>query len=174
MGGIGKTVFTLAIERLVVDNNVKTQADRTRTSEELTTMEIRPFVAERDLDQLTYLINGHIGVLIPGWALPAEFIAQRLQRDPAEYVTDRWLDERTTLVGYSNGRLCAAIHLERYSPESPAGATWYIKWFVFWPDHQDLGLALLDTACSDLKRHGMQHVRLSQNLYTPGDRKSVV
>jgi hypothetical protein len=40
---------------------------------------ITPYISER-LPGLQALTNAHLEMAIPGWALPAEFIAERLTR----------------------------------------------------------------------------------------------
>ena len=46
------------------------------------------------LEQVQYLVNGHLRAVVPGWALPLEYIAFCLKRNPSEYVTDPWVWER--------------------------------------------------------------------------------
>ncbi|HEV7129639.1 MAG TPA: hypothetical protein VGN32_19555, partial [Ktedonobacterales bacterium] len=66
------------------------------------------------LPQLGELINAHLGLLVPGWALTGDCIASHLQRHPGQAITDPWVSERTTLCALEGPRLVAAAHLLRY------------------------------------------------------------
>ncbi len=102
------------------------------------------------LDQLQYLINSHLGSLIPGWALPSEYIASCLERNPNEFVTDPWVCERKTLIAMKNDRVCAAAHILRYRKDSPAEGRGEIDWFVCWPKEVEAGQVILSTAVQQL------------------------
>jgi hypothetical protein len=49
------------------------------------------------------LVNTHLSALAPGWALPAELIASRLERNSGEYIVDRWLVEPSTPCAIERG-----------------------------------------------------------------------
>jgi hypothetical protein len=74
---------------------------------------IEPF-RKPHLPQLQALVNSHAGAVVPGWAVPAAYIAELLVRDPGEYVTDSWVVERVTLCAVERDRVVAAAHLLRY------------------------------------------------------------
>ena len=130
-------------------------------------LEIRNFDPDEDLEQLRDLFNGHIGVLVPGWSLPGEFIAARLKRNPDQYIVDPWVEYRRTVVGYKAGRLCAAAHILRYAQDSPGSGQWLLDWFLFWPEHQDVGERLLERRCSELSSQGVKEILLNQDLFVP-------
>ena len=88
---------------------------------------------ECHLEQLQSLMNSHLDVLVPGWALPLEYISSRLERNPAEYVTDPWVVERSTIMGLVKDRVCATAHVLRSVDEQGKGSA-EICWFLAWPE----------------------------------------
>jgi hypothetical protein len=60
------------------------------------------------LPQMQTLVNAHLSTLAPGWALPEQFLASRLQRDPGEFVVDPWVTARVTLCAIERQRVVAA------------------------------------------------------------------
>jgi GNAT superfamily N-acetyltransferase len=116
-------------------------------------MQIEPF-HDRHLIQLQALINAHLSAVVPGWALPSAFIADRLRRDPHQYGIDPWVTERTTLCALERQRVGAAAHLLRYGADPQVGEYYRgaadIAWFVFWPEHVAAALALLSAVHSHL------------------------
>ena len=119
------------------------------------------------LPQLQKLINGHLGAVMPGWALPAGFIADRLTRDPEQYVTDPWVTERKTLCGMERGRVCAAAHLLRYS--GPQDNPHYrnaadVAWFVAWPDSGGAAEAILGAVRRQVLDWGVDRTGLSHGM----------
>ncbi len=81
-------------------------------------MRLRPF--ERAyLPQLLQLVNLHLATVVPGWAITREFLADTLERNHTEYVTDPWVEERATVCVVGGHQVLAATHLLRYgtSPE---------------------------------------------------------
>ena len=59
------------------------------------------------LPQVLELANAHLGAVIPGWAMTADYLWERLKRNPAEHVTDPWVVERKSIVSVVNDRVCA-------------------------------------------------------------------
>ena len=55
-------------------------------------MEIRAF-HRWDRDQLTELVNAHIGAVVPGWAVSVSALLAQLELEPAQYVVDPWVDD---------------------------------------------------------------------------------
>jgi hypothetical protein len=43
------------------------------------------------LPQVRDLVNAHLGLLVPGWALTEPFIARHLERNPGQCITDPWV-----------------------------------------------------------------------------------
>ena len=81
-------------------------------------MEIRAF-QRRDRDQLTELVNAHIAAVVPGWAVSVSTLLSQLEREPAQYVVDPWVVERTALVGLRRDRVVAGAYLKGYASGPP-------------------------------------------------------
>lgn len=117
-------------------------------------MHIEPYHPDHLL-QLTYLINAHAGVVIPGWSLTEEYIEKRLYRNPGEYVVDPWAIERQTLVVMQHQRVVAAAHLVRYGTGDEVSEYYHnagdIVWLLFWPNHDEAAQSLLQ-ACHEQMR----------------------
>ena len=99
-------------------------------------LRVESFVTSH-LPGLQSLFNCHLSAVVPGWTLPAHVIAESLERDPCEYVTDPWIVERRTLCAVERGRVLAAAHLLRYGsgPEVSEGfrSAGALEWFLAWP-----------------------------------------
>ena len=85
---------------------------------------------DEHLEQVRYLINCHLDAVIPGWGLPTEYIAARLQTNPEEDVVDPWVAERRSLVALSKDRVCAAAHMLRYGADTPVEPKGEICWLL--------------------------------------------
>ncbi len=105
---------------------------------------------DEHLAHLQALVNAHVDAAVPGWALPATHLRERLNRNPDQYVTDPWVRERLTLCALERGRLVAATHLLRYGVGPAVGPDYHnagdLAWFLFWPDSPDAGHQLLAAA----------------------------
>ena len=121
--------------------------------------QIRPF-ARRDRDQLTGLVNAHLAAVLPGASVSVQALLSQLEAEPGEFIVDRWVAERQTLVADQDDRIVAAAHLRRYA-DGPMVAPAYagageIAWFVhypdapFWPGAQEAGWSLLQAAVARL------------------------
>lgn len=112
-------------------------------------------VRHSDFRQIQKLINGHLGAMIPGWGLPADFIASRLRRNPDEYVVDPWVIERQTLAAHKRDRVCGMVHLLRYGDRPEVSDDFRnageMVWFVVWPEEMEVGRMLLDAAHAQLE-----------------------
>jgi GNAT superfamily N-acetyltransferase len=112
-------------------------------------MEIAPLKPSH-LTQLQRLINSHLDAVVPGWALPAAYIEQRLQSHPDQYILDPWVQERVTLAAVEEDRLLAAAHLLHYGNRPPVGEHYRnvmdIGWFLARPDEPAAGEAILEAA----------------------------
>jgi GNAT superfamily N-acetyltransferase len=99
-------------------------------------IEVRPF-RRSDREQLTDLINAHAQAVVPGVRASVNTVLSQLERDPGEFITDPWVNERMTLVAQQRDRVAAAAHLLRYHADERAGESYRglaeIRWFVFWP-----------------------------------------
>ena len=100
-------------------------------------IEVRPF-RRSDREQLTYLVNTHAAVVVPGAGASVSAVLSALERRPREFVEDPWVSERATLVAVQRDRIAAAAHLLRYFPDDRAGAAardaGELAWFLFWPE----------------------------------------
>lgn len=107
--------------------------------------EIRMFMRP-DRDQLTELVNVHIAAVVPGWALPVSALLAQFEREPAQYVVDPWVIDRTTLVAIERDRVVAGANLKRYAADARVSPDYYgageVAWFVAWPRKQEAALAL--------------------------------
>jgi GNAT superfamily N-acetyltransferase len=111
------------------------------------------------LPQLGELINAHLGLLVPGWALTGDCIASHLQRHPGQAITDPWVSERTTLCALEGPRLVAAAHLLRYGVDPAVGpsyaGTGEIAWFLAWADAGAAAAMLLAAAHTRMHTWGV-------------------
>jgi GNAT superfamily N-acetyltransferase len=131
---------------------------------------VRPF-RRADRDQLTALVNAHIATVVPGWAVSAAVLLAQIERDPAQYVTEPWVDDRATLVAEVDGRLVGAAHLRRYRDDADVGPDWRgageIAWLVCWPAHEAAGDALLAACVRSLGIWGVRRCFADGDLPTP-------
>jgi GNAT superfamily N-acetyltransferase len=131
---------------------------------------VRPF-RRPDREQLTALVNGHVCTVVPGWAVSTAALLAQIERDPAQYVTDPWVDARVTLVAEARGRLVAAAHLRRYRDEPDVGpayrAAGEIAWLVCWPAHEDAGAHLAASCVELLEAWGARRHYADGDLPTP-------
>lgn len=98
---------------------------------------IRPFV-RGDREQVTSLVNAHIAAVVPGVSVSVQVLLSQLEREPGEFIVDRWVRDRVTLVAEQRGRVVAAAHLLRYGDGEDTGENYRdageIRWLVCWPD----------------------------------------
>ncbi len=124
-------------------------------------MRVVPFEPSQ-LPQLLDLVNLHLAAVLPGWALSGTFLAEHLERDRTEPITDPWVEERVTLCAFDAGRLLAAAHLLRYGegPEVGDGlkGAGEIDWFVSLPDRHDAAAELLKTVRERLATWGVGQI----------------
>jgi hypothetical protein len=59
-------------------------------------IEVRRF-ARSDRDQVTALVNAHIGAVLPNVSVSVQGLLSRLEREPGEFIVDRWVAERIAL-----------------------------------------------------------------------------
>ena len=100
-------------------------------------IEVRPFWRS-DREQLTTLVNAHVAAVIPGVSVSTNTVLSQIEREPAEFIVDPWVTERTTLVAVERDRVVAAAHLRRYGTTEEVGEayrdTGEIAWLLAWPD----------------------------------------
>ncbi len=112
-------------------------------------MRVQPF--ERSyLPQLLELVNVHLAAIVPGWAVTGASLAETMQRDDTEPITDPWVVDRATLCAVEGRRVLAAVHLLRYGAGSEVSAhyraTAEIDWFVSTPGREDAAASALSAA----------------------------
>src|SRR5260221_6097450 len=111
------------------------------------------------LPQVQDLINAHLTLLVPGWALSQEFIAEHLERNPGQAITDPWVAERMTLCAVEGQRVVSAAHLLRYGSAAPVGpalaGAGEIAWFLTWADKAEAAAALLGSASAQMGAWGV-------------------
>ena len=99
------------------------------------------------LPQLLELVNVHLAAVVPGWTISSEFLAETLERNHAEYVTDPWVVERATLCAVEGQRVIAAAHMLRYGTAPEVNVSYKntgeIDWFLALPERDDAASALL-------------------------------
>ena len=107
--------------------------------------EIRVF-ARPDRDQLAELVNAHIAAVVPGWSLPVSALLAQFEREPAQYVVDPWVVDRTTVVAVERDRVVAGAHLKRYGTDRRVMPDYHdageIAWLVAWPDKMEVAHTL--------------------------------
>ncbi|HNT76642.1 MAG TPA: GNAT family N-acetyltransferase [Anaerolineae bacterium] len=112
------------------------------------------------LPGLQTLINTHLEMALPGWALPAEFIAERLDRYPEQFVLDPWVVERRTFFVVDGLQVNAAAHLLRYGDDPEVGADYRnigdIAWLLFTPGAEEAGMELLAAAREQMRQWGVR------------------
>lgn len=131
----------------------------------MSTVDVRPF-RRGDRDQLTRMINAHIGAVVPGLSVSVNTVMSQLEREPAEFIVDPWVVERVTLVAEHRGSLVAAAHLLRYGDSEDVGVHYRglseIRWLVhqlpgpgpYWPDGGEAAGAIARAAMAQLGRWG--------------------
>ncbi|MGI8625761.1 MAG: GNAT family N-acetyltransferase [Geodermatophilaceae bacterium] len=140
-------------------------------------IQVRPFVRS-DRDQLTTLINAHVGAVIPNVSVSVNTLMSQLEREPGEFLVDPWVQERSTLVAVQRARVVAAAHLLRYGAdedvsESYRGAAeirWLLCWppAPYWPDSLAAGEALVSSCLAEVARWRPAAVFGSGDLPAPG------
>jgi GNAT superfamily N-acetyltransferase len=138
---------------------------------------IRPF-ARADREQVTSLVNAHIAAVVPGVSVSVQALLSVLEREPGEFIVDRWVRDRVTLVAEQRGRVVAAAHLLRYGDDADTGECYRgageIRWLACWPDapYWPDALAAGDTlavAChAQLQRWGVTRRYADGALPAPG------
>ena len=111
---------------------------------------IRPF-QRSDREQVTDLVNAHVGTALPGVSVSVNAVMSQLEREPNEAIVDPWVRERTTLVAIERERVIAAAHLLRYADEKRVSESYRnlgeIRWLVCVPQNESAGDALV-AACT--------------------------
>ena len=116
---------------------------------------IRPF-QRSDREQVTDLVNAHIGAALPGVSVSVNAVMSQLEREPNEAIVDPWVSERATLVAIESERVIAAAHLLRYADEERVSESYRnlgeIRWLVCVPQNEGVGDALVAACTAQLTR----------------------
>jgi hypothetical protein len=127
---------------------------------------------EIHLRGLQKLINVHLAAAAPGWALPEDYIADRLCHNPDEYIVDPWVIERKTFVAFEDGSIQGAVHLLRYGTEEPVGRFYRncgsVSWLIFYPGMSLAAGALLKAAQEQMVTWRVREMSMwDQGLWIP-------
>jgi GNAT superfamily N-acetyltransferase len=102
------------------------------------------------LPGLLDLVNLHLSAVVPGWAFSGAFLAEHLERNRTEPITDPWVEERETLCAVEGGKVLAAAHLLRYGGGPEVGEHYRgageIDWFLSLPDRPEAAAGVLEAA----------------------------
>jgi GNAT superfamily N-acetyltransferase len=138
---------------------------------------IRPF-ARGDREQVTSLVNAHIAAVVPGASVSVQALMSQLEREPGEFIVDRWVRERVTLVAEQRNRVVAAAHLLRYADDDGTADNYRnageIRWLAcwpdapYWPDASEAGDALAVACYAQLQRWGVSRRYADGTLPAPG------
>jgi hypothetical protein len=99
----------------------------------MSSVQIRPF-RRGDREQLTALVNAHIGAVIPGVSVSVNTVMSQLEREPGEFIVDPWVIERRTLVAVERDGIVGGAHLLRYGSDERVSDSYRnsaeIRWLV--------------------------------------------
>jgi GNAT superfamily N-acetyltransferase len=122
-------------------------------------IEVVPAAADH-LEQLAELFAVHLDAVVPGFAVPAQHLAARLERNPDETIVDPWVVRRRTLVALEGDRVVAATHLLRYGATADVGPAYRnageIAWLVAWPSACDAATTVLQAGLRQLAAWGTE------------------
>jgi GNAT superfamily N-acetyltransferase len=131
---------------------------------------IRPF-QRRDREQVTELVNAHIGAALPGVSVSVNAVMSQLEREPGEIIVDPWVRERATLVAIERERVVAAAHLLLYASDERVGESYRnfgeIRWFVFGPGSEGAADALLAGCAERFERERVARYGADMSLPCP-------
>src|SRR4051795_12469531 len=100
-------------------------------------VEIRPFRRD-DRDQLTALVNAHIGAVLPGVSVSVNAVMRQLEREPGEAIVDPWVLERRALVAVRRQAVVAGALVLRYAADDRVSDSYRdtgeIRWLGCRPD----------------------------------------
>jgi hypothetical protein len=118
---------------------------------------IRPF-RRTDRDQLTALVNAHIGAVVPGASVSVNALMSQLEREPGEAIVDPWVVERRTLVAVERDAVVAGALLLRHGDDERVGESYRgltaIRWLVCRPDAPAAGARLVEACIESMDVRG--------------------
>jgi hypothetical protein len=134
-------------------------------------VEIRPF-ARHDREQLTALVNAHIGTVTPGGSIPSATLLNQMERPLGEYIIGPWVTDLATFVAVERDRVVGATHLRRYVDGERVSACYRdageIVWLLCWPGDLAAGRAVRDAALAQLTAWGVRVWYGDGTLPAPG------
>jgi GNAT superfamily N-acetyltransferase len=139
----------------------------------MSAMQVRPF-RRADRDQLTALVNAHVGAVLPGVSVSPNAVLSQLEREPDESVVDPWVVERRTLVAVNRDAVVGGVHLLRYGRAERVGPSYRgageLRWLVFLPgaDGDAVADALTAAASAVMREWTVDAVLADCALPAPG------
>lgn len=82
----------------------------------MSVVNIRPF-RRSDRDQVTGLVNQHIGSVMPGCSVSVNAVLNQLEREPNEMIVDQWVAHREAWVAEYRESIVAAALLHAYADD---------------------------------------------------------
>lgn len=133
-------------------------------------LSVRPF-DRRDRDQLTALVNLHIGSVLPGVAVSTNTVLSQLEREPGEVIVDPWVEQRVCLVAERDQAITAAALVHRFGRDDRVNegyrAAAEIRWLIAAPDDAEAGRAVLDEAVATARHWHPTRLYGDVNLPAP-------
>jgi GNAT superfamily N-acetyltransferase len=121
-------------------------------------IEVRPF-QRHDREQLTDIVNAHIGAVLPGVSVSVNAVMSQLEREPGEVIVDPWAVARATFVAIERDRVAAAAHLVRYGDDARVSASYRnvaeIRWLVFLPGDDAAADAVVTRSLAQMHAWGV-------------------
>lgn len=143
--------------------------------------DIRPF-QRADRDQVTGLVNQHIGAVMPGCSVSVNAVLSQLEREPGEPIVDPWVAHREAWVAVHRDRIVAAALLHRYAADGrvsdPLRNAADIRWLVAlpaWPTGdpafrglEEQGQRLVAHCVATMRDWGAARILADPSLPAPG------
>ena len=134
-------------------------------------LDVRSF-QRRDREQLTALVNAHIGAVLPGVAVSVNAVMSRLEREPEETIVDPWAVERATLVAVVRDAIAGGAHVVRYGADDRVSDSYRdtaeIRWLVFVPGEDTAADALAARCVALMEDWGVTRMYADGTLPAPG------
>jgi GNAT superfamily N-acetyltransferase len=119
---------------------------------------IRPF-QRSDREQLTGLVNAHIGAVVPGISVSVNALMSQLEREPGEGLVDPWVVERQTLVAIERDMVVGGAHLLRFGDDERVSEGYRdvgeIRWLVHGHRDTDAADELIRACCAVMDGWGV-------------------
>jgi GNAT superfamily N-acetyltransferase len=144
-------------------------------------IEVRAF-RRSDREQVTWLVNAHAAVVIPGATASVNGVLGQFERDPGEFIVDPWVAERHALVAEQAGSVVAAALLSRYRDDAGVGPlyrnTGEIRWLLFrpvapagnafWPEGRAAAQQLIEACLEQFRRWRVTRIHAGGELPVAG------